>query len=295
MGKFVGSLLGTGDITSAANRAAEDTQAAALRGANIAAFRPVGVTSRFGTSQFGMENVEGVPRVTSAGYTVAPDIAAIRDRLLGFAGAQGIGQVEQIAPATAGLFGLGAGYLASTPEQARQQYINEQLALLEPIRAREEQRLASTAFGRGRAGLNIGDIGQPDLAAYAAANRAQDLQLAAQAEQAAQQRIGFGADLFGLGLGLQTQALGPLQSYVGTAQTLEELGQQPLQLGLAIGGAAQPGATAGAQLLSSGLQQAAQTRFAGQQAATAANAQFLSGLISAGTTAYGGSQGWFKK
>jgi hypothetical protein len=145
--------------------------------------------------------------------------------------------------------------------------------------------------------LNVGDIGQPELAALATARRAQDLQLAQQAEQAAQQQIGFGAGLFGTGAqqlaqqyGIPTQALGPLQSLLGTTQSIEELGQQPFQLGLAVGGAAQPGATAGAQLLSSGLTNAAQTQFAGQQAASNQMSSLLSGLIGAGANIYGMSR-----
>jgi hypothetical protein len=175
--------------------------------------------------------------------------------------------------------------------------MSQQYALLDPIRQREEQRLGAGVFGRGRAGLNVGDIGQPELFALSAARRQQDLELAQQADQAAQQQIGFGTGLFGTGaqlLGNQyaipTQALGPLQSLLGTTQSIEELGQQPFQLGLAVGGAAQPGATAGAQLLSSGLTNAAQTQFAGQQAASNQLSSLLSGLIGAGANIYGMSR-----
>jgi hypothetical protein len=215
-------------------------------------------------------------------------------------GALGTAQQAQMAAqplgqAAQGLFGLGAGYLAESPEAARQQFMQQQYAMLDPIRAREEQRLASSVFGRGRAGLNIGDMGQPELFALASARRSQDLELAAQAEQAAQQRAQFGAGLFGTGAnllgqqyGIPTQALGPLQSLFGTIGTLEELGQQPFQLGLAVGGAAQPGATAAGQLLSSGLSQAAQTRFAGQMAAQQQLIDLISGGAQAAAAYYGG-------
>jgi hypothetical protein len=142
--------------------------------------------------------------------------------------------------------------------------------MLDPIRAREEQRLGSSVFGRGRAGLNVGDMGQPELFALASARRGQDLQLAAQAEQAAQQRAGFGAGLFGTGAGLlgtqyglQTQALGPFQSQFGLAQLLEQAAQQPLDIGAQLGGrSATAGANVGQTLLSGGLG-AAQTQLQG--------------------------------
>jgi hypothetical protein len=200
------------------------------------------------------------------------------------------------------LFSLGEQYLGESPEAVRQRFMSQQQALLDPIRQREEQRLASSVFGRGRAGLNVGDIGQPELYGLAAARREQDLALAAAADQAAQQQIQFGSGLFGMGadmLGAQyaipTQALAPLQTYLGTAGTIEELGQQPFQLGMQVGGAGAQAGSAAGNLLGSGLSQAAQTRFQGQQAAAGANAQFLSGLMQAGTMLYGGSQGWFKR
>ena len=309
MGGVVGKItdaVGLTDIKGtrdAANASAAAQREAAMLGAQASAFRPVGITSRFGSSQFGIEDIGGIPRVTSAGYTVSPELRALQDRLFGLtSGAATTAEQAQMAAeplggAVRGLFDLGSQYLAESPEAARQRYISQQTALLDPIRQREEQRLASSVFGRGRAGLNVGDIGQPELAALATARRAQDLQLAQQAEQAAQQQIGFGAGLFGTGAqqlaqqyGIPTQALGPLQSLLGTTQSIEELGQQPFQLGLAVGGAAQPGATAGAQLLSSGLTNAAQTQFAGQQAASNQMSSLLSGLIGAGANIYGMSR-----
>lgn len=310
MGSVVGSItdaIGLTDIEGTRERgeqAAAAQREAARLGAQASAFRPVGITSRFGSSQFGMEDIGGVPRVTSASYTVSPELRAIQDRLMGLTGGaltsaeQAQMLAQPLGASSAGLFNLGQQYLAESPEAVRQRFINQQTALLDPIRQREEQRLASSVFGRGRAGLNIGDIGQPELFSLAAARRAQDLQLAQQAEQAAQQQIGFGAGLFGTGAqqlaqmyGIPTQALGPLQSYLGTSQTIEELGQQPLQLGLAVGGAGQPGATAGAQLLSSGLSQAASTQQAAAQAASNQLTGFMNQMLGAAIGAYGGGFG----
>jgi hypothetical protein len=187
----------------------------------------------------------------------------------------GLGQAEAAQAAAAplgaaaqGLFGLGGQYLAESPQAARERFIAQQQALLEPGRMREEARLGASVFGRGRAGLNIGDIGQPELFSLAAARRQQDLQLAAQAEQAAQQQLGFGAGLFGTGanlLGTQyqlpTQALSPFMTSFGAQQAVEQAALQPLELGVNLGG--RNVNTAGASALLTGGLGAAQTRLQG--------------------------------
>jgi hypothetical protein len=311
MGKVIGGItdaFGLTDIKGTQERgeqAAAAQRAAAQQGATASSFRPVGMTTRFGTSNFGITDVGGIPRVTSAEYQVSPELRALQDQLFGLTGgamttAQGAQQAAApLGAAAQGLFGLGGQYLATSPEQARQQYMQEQYAMLDPIRAREEQRLGSSVFGRGRAGLNVGDMGQPELFALASARRGQDLQLAAQAEQAAQDRTRFGAGLFGTGAqllgsqyGIPTQSLGALQSYLGSIGAIEELGQEPFRLGLGVGGASQPGATAGANLLSSGLSNAALTQ---QRAGDAASAQLtgmMQKLAGAAMGGFGGAGGF---
>jgi hypothetical protein len=286
------SLIGSSMAGKSAEKAARTSANAQLEASRIAAeeqrFRPVGITSRFGSSQFGF-GPEG--RLESAGYTPSAEIRALQDRLSSLYGTS-LGQAEAaqaagvpLGAAGQGLFGLGQQYLAQSPEQARQQYIAEQQALLDPIRQQEEQRLASSVFGRGRAGLNIGAQGQPELAALANARRTQDLQLAAQAEQAAQQRIGFGAGLFGTGAGLlgtqyglQTQALAPFQQQFGTQQLLEQAALQPLDIGAQLGGrTATAGANVGQSLLTGGLG-AAQTQLQGSLVGPSLMAQNISGF-----------------
>jgi hypothetical protein len=270
-------LIGSSIAGSSAKKAAQTSADAQLQAAQIAAeeqrFRPVGTTTRFGTSTFGLDD-DG--RLSSAGYTASPEIQALQDRLSALYG-QGLGYAERAGAAAAplggaaqGLFNLGGQYLGQSPDAIRNQYIQEQMALLDPMRQREEERLGASVFGRGRAGLNIGDMGQPELFALASARRTQDLQLAAQAEQAAQQRIGFGAGLFGTGAGLlgteyglQTQALSPFQTQFGTQQLLEQAAQQPLDIGAQLGGrTATAGANVGQSLLQGGLS-AAQTQLQG--------------------------------
>jgi hypothetical protein len=273
---LLGSKMAGDSARDAAETSAEAQLAAARMSAQASAFRPVGMTTRFGTSNFGMgtDPNTGLPILESAGYTASPEIQALQDRLSALYGSS-LGQAEQaqalgapLGQAAQGLFGLGSQYLATSPEEARQQFMQEQYAMLDPIRQREEQRLGASVFGRGRAGLSVGDIGQPDLFTLASARRGQDLQLAAAAEQAAQQRAGFGAGLFGTGAGLmgtqyglQTQALGPFQTQFGVQQGLEQAALQPLEIGANLGGRAVN--TAGAQALLQGGLGAAQTQLQG--------------------------------
>jgi hypothetical protein len=133
----------------------------------------------------------------------------------------------------------------------------------------------------------------PELQAYYNAIAQQDLNLATQAEQAAQQRQAFGAGLFGTGaqlLGTQAStmagAYNPLQTLLGTSGQVETLSQMPYQLGVQLGQAQQPGQTAGAQIYQGGMNAAAQTQYGATQAANAANAGFWSGLMSGGAQAY---------
>jgi hypothetical protein len=269
-----GSYLSGKSAEKAANTSAAAQREAARIAAEEQRFRPVGITTRFGTSQFGFGPED---RLESAGYTASPEIQALQERLARLYGTS-LGQAEMAPEISQGLFGLGQQYLAQTPQQARNQYLKEQYAMLDPIRQQEEQRLASSVFGRGRAGLNIGAQGQPELAALANARRTQDLQLATQAEQAAQQRIGFGAGLFGTGIGLQTQSLAPFQQQFGTAQLLEQAAQQPLDIGAQLGGrAATAGANVGQSLLTGGLG-AAQTQLQGSLVGPSLMAQNISGF-----------------
>lgn len=288
---LLGSALAGRSAERAASSAANAQKKAAQLAAQASAFRPVGMTTRFGTSAFDIttDPKTGLPTLAGASYTASPEIAALQDRLAALYG-DSLGQAEQaralgapLGEAGQRLFGLGAQYLATSPAEARQQYMSEQMALLDPVRAREEQRLASSVFGRGRAALNIGDIGQPELQALASARRTQDLQLAAEAEQAAQRRIGFGSSLFGEGAqkfgtqyALQSQALDPFRSQFAVQQLLEQTALQPLELGANLGGRAVN--TQGAQALLSGNLAAAQTRLQGSLVGPTLFAQNLSGF-----------------
>lgn len=254
---LLGGLLGGNSAQNAARQQAAAQQEAARLAAEEARFRPVGVTTRFGTSQF-TTGPDG--RVSGAGYTLSPEMQAMQDRFLGLAG-QGLTQAEgaqqQFAPlqqAGQGLFGLGQQYLAQSPQQAAQQYMASQQELLAPSRERQMSQLQNTLFQQGRGGLSVGATGArpsgaaglgattPEMEAYYNAMAQQDAALAAQADQAGQQRALFGAGLLGTGGNLITQgyqgqvgALSPYQAYLSGATGLETLGQQPLDIGINIG------------------------------------------------------------
>lgn len=313
MGGVVNAILspitGASGVRKAGEQAAAQQRQAGIDAANIAAFRPVGMTTRFGTSQFTREidPATGTPYISSAGYTAAPELDLLQNQLFGrFAptlaqAEQMAGQYAPLTPAAQRLFGLGEQYLATSPEQAAQDYIASQQALLAPSRAAQLAGVRSNLFARGRGGLGVqtgtgGAPASPELQALFNAQAQQDLQLAAQAQQAGQQRAMFGAGLFGTGAGLlgtQVQgaagAYAPLQTQLGLSGQVEQMAMQPYQLGLQLGQAQQPGQSAGAQTVYGGAVQAAQTQFGANLAAQQMNNQFLSSLIGAGMGAFGGA------
>lgn len=290
--------------------AANQMRQASREGAAAAAFRPVGMTTRFGTSQFtrAVDPATGIPYISSAGYTAAPEFAGLQDRLfasflpsLQYAETAGE-QLQPLAPASQRLFGLGEQYLATSPQEAAQQFIASRQALLQPMREQQLSQVRGRLFGTGRGGLGV-QTGtgtaptSPELQALFNAQAMQDLQLAAEADQAAQQRIAFGTGLFGTGanlLGTQfgtlSQAYQPLLGALGVSGQVEQMAMQPYQLGLQLGQAAQPGASQAAQIFTGGQIQGAQTQYGATAAANAANAGFWSGLLSGGANVYAQSR-----
>jgi len=313
MGKIVSAVLdpftGASGVRQAGEQAAAQQRQAGIDAANISAFRPVGMTTRFGTSQFTREidPRTGVPYISSAGYTAAPELAGLQEQLFGRF-APTLSQAEQmqaqyapLTPAAQRLFGLGEQYLATSPEQAAQDYITSQQALIAPSRAAQLSGVRNRLFATGRGGLGVqtgtgGAPASPELQALYNAQAQQDLQLAAQAQQAGQQRAMFGAGLFGTGAGLLgTQVQGaagaytPLQTQLGLSGQVEQMAQMPYQLGLQLGSAQVPGQQAGSQQYYGGQVAGAQTQFGANLQAQQMNNQFLSSLIGAGMGAFGGA------
>jgi hypothetical protein len=147
---------------------------------------------------------------------------------------------------------MGRQYMATSPQEQAQQYIAQQQALLQPSRDRQMAALGTQNYNQGTTGLSVAQGGtmaaaNPYASALANAQALQDLQLAAQATQAGQQQYTFGQ-------GLLSSAYSPLQSQLGTAATLEQLGQSPLDIGAQLGGrSATYGANVGNTLLQGGL------------------------------------------
>jgi hypothetical protein len=279
---LLGGVLGGRSAERAARTQADAQERAAQLAAEEARFRPVGITTRFGQSAFQTDE-DG--RVSGASYTLDPALRAFQDRFMGLAGG-GLSQAEmaqqQFAPlgqAGQGLFGLGQQYLAQSPQEAAQQFMAQQQELLAPSREREMAQLQNRLFNTGRGGLSVGATGarpsgaaglgaaSPELEAYYNAIAQQDAQLAAQATQGGMDQARFGAGLFATGGNLltqglqgQTTALGPYEAYLQQMQALEGLGQQPLDIGSALGG--RIASPTGANALLQGGTSAAQSRFA---------------------------------
>jgi len=241
IGGMIGGALEGGAQTAGGMQQSAAAQEAARQAARAAQFRPVGITNTFGTSNFGYDP-QG--NLTSAGYTLDPRLAGAQTNLLG-----GIGQNLQDQ---ANIQAMGRQYMAQSPQEQAQQYIANQQALLQPARDRQMAALGTQNFNQGTTGLSVAQGGtlaaaNPYASALANAQALQDLQLAAQATQAGQQQYTFGQ-------GLLSSAYSPLQSQLGTAATLEQLGQSPLDIGAQLGGrSATAGANVGNTLLQGGL------------------------------------------
>lgn len=232
---LAGSLFGGSSAKKAAQAQAQAQIKAAEIAAEAAKFRPVGITSRFGSSQF-TTSPEGY--VTGAGYEVSPDIAAMRDQLLSQAGGQGMGFGVQGLQQGQGLFNLGQQFLPTSTQYqadpqamayaerlrglseqvlpqsydtqaAAQQYMQQQQALLQPGRERAQAGLTQNLFNTGRGGLAVAQGGMlgaanPEQQALLNAQSMQDLQLASQAQQQARGNL---AEDIRLGTGLGGTAL----------------------------------------------------------------------------------------
>jgi|LauGreDrversion4_2_1035121.scaffolds.fasta_scaffold458736_2 hypothetical protein len=294
---LLGGIIGG----NSAKKAAQTQANAQLEGARIAAdaqrFRPVGVTTRFGSSNF---QTDAQGNLIGAGYNVSPEVAMMRDRLLSQAGGQGFQTAEQAQAAQEQLFNLGQQYLAQSPQEAAQQWMQSQQALLAPSRERAAAGLTQNLFNTGRGGVAVAQGGgmgasNPELQALLNAQAAQDAQLAADAQAQGRAQTTFGAGLFGTGLELGSTAYNPLKTQFGLAQSLESSGQGALDLGAQLGGrAAQAGANVGSTLMTGSTNAAnsmaaanSYSPFAAALQGAGSNPQFVSGarnLFGAGGT-----------
>ena len=295
-----GNLLQMQQSREAAQQAQARIDAETAAAKQAAQFRPIGMTTRFGTSQFQVDPVTG--QLISAGYTASPGVLEAQNRLVAL-GNQGLAQAEaaqaQFAPLQTGaqrLFGLGNQYLAQTPEAVAQNYLNQQMSLLQPGRELELANLQNRLQQQGRGGLAVaqgGTLGDttPELQALFNARAQQEAQLAANAQQYGQQNVLFGAGLLGQGsqamgqyYGGQQAAYAPYTTALGQFTNLEQLAQQPLQMGATLG---QQSAQAGANVGRLGL------TGAGQSVALATGADATRNLTAQGLIAAGNPNAMF--
>jgi len=262
-----------------ASDAAKTYADAQIRAAQIAAdaakFKPVGVTTGFGSSKFGFD-ANG--NLTSAGYTLTPEMQAQRDALIAQSGGL-LSQAGGAQAATAGMgtaaqraMALGNQYLGADPQAIAQKYMADQQALLASGNASALTDIRDRLNATGRTGFSIGGgvggetASNPELQAYYNALIKQNLGLAANATQAGMDYTKFGAGLVGTGGDLlsgmyktQTSAYDPYNTALKGAQTVEGLGQNALTLGMDLGKTATTASTNAGGLLASGMNNAAGT------------------------------------
>ena len=262
-----GGLLGAGAnyflsdaarraIQSASQQSTQQQLEATRRAEQFATFKPVGVTTAFGQSNFGFDPTTG--QLTSAGYTATPQVATQRERL----------------------FGLGAEALPTTADTAalQQQYLEQQRGLLAPSREQQLAQLRNRQYQRGTGGLATGGTvagyapgagglmqTNPEMAAYYNALAREDATLGANAPIYAQdllnKRIATGTNLF-------TQA-----------GALETMAQQPLTLGAGLGAQAATAGRSAGLLGLEGTQGATRTQLAGTAYGAAGQLGQMQGLL----------------
>jgi len=196
-------------------------------------FKPIGVTTRFGSSGF---QFDPSGRLTGANYTLSPEAKAYQDQLAGMTGT-GLLQGQQLQS-------LAGQYLGESPEAVRQRYVQQQTALLAPEQEQQLAGIRNRLFQTGRGGLATGatEAGglmatNPEMAAYYNAVAKQQAQIAANADLASQNQVKFGQ-------GLAAGAYEPFKAGFGALGTVEQAGQQALGLGSELGGQASSAARA---------------------------------------------------
>jgi hypothetical protein len=263
MGEIVSSIIGGNASKRAAQTQADAQVKAAQVAADAARFKPVGMTTAFGSSNFGFDPTTG--DLNSAGYSLTPQMQAQRDAFLGQAAGSGMGIAAQAGQAGQGLFNLGQGYLAQSPEAAAQQYLQAQQAALAPGQERQLAGIRNNQFQRGTSGLSVGateaggmGASNPELQAYYNSIAQTNLGLQAQAQQEGRAQTQFGQGLLGGGIDLTNQGYNPYKTQFGLAQDIEAAGQGAFNMSSALGGRQ---AAAGSQV--------GQTLFAGGNNAAA--------------------------
>ena len=270
-----GGLLAGNSAVDAAQTSSDAQIRAAQIAAESAKFRPVGITTNFGSSNF-TKDAQG--NVTGAGYTLSPEMLAQQAKLMGvseqalqqYLGAQGA--TAPMGEAASRMMTLGNSYLATTPQEQAAKYMADQQALLATGRERDVNNMLTGEYNRGTYGLSVGgtstgmNAANPRLEAMFNAQRQQDLGLAAQATQGGMDYAKFGGAMTGLGgsmlrdmYGTQTAAYDPYKTALGGATSAEALGQDSLKLGMDMGSTVTAANAASGRILGQGMTNAATT------------------------------------
>ena len=238
-----GGLISGSKGADAAKGQAEALRAAALRSSQMAQFRPIGLTTGFGSSRF---KVNELGQVEEAGYELTPELQNLRNRFVGGATGYDPTRVQNLAEPIYGgassLFNLGGSYLGANPQEVAAKYISDRQGLLQPSRAAEFGRINARNFATGRGGLGVqtatgGAPTNPALQAYYNSIFQQDKALAAEADTEAMNRIRFGGELYGAGgklaAGIPSLFSGsflPIETQLGLARTVEGMGERPFAM-----------------------------------------------------------------
>ena len=272
-------LAGSYLNANAANGAASTQAQAQIRAAQIAAdaakFRPVGVTTNFGSSQF---NYDTNGNLVQAGYNLSPQLQAQQNQIMGASGGL-LNQYTGVQAATAGMgtaaeraMTLGNQYLATDPQAQAAKYLADQQGLLAPGRAQDFAALQAQNAAQGRSGFAMGGgvngqmAANPEMQAYWNARMQQDAQLAANATQGGMDyakfgigTVGSGGDMLSSMYGVQNSAAQPYNTALNTANTIEGMGQQAMNLGTSIGAKSSTAAAQAGMLTANGMTNAAAT------------------------------------
>jgi hypothetical protein len=228
------------------------------------------MTTRFGTSEFtrSIDPATGMPYVSSAGYTAAPELAALQNQLFGsFGGGYGYAQQQgqqlgALAPAAQQLFGLGGQILPTSYQTAPSaqaqalaaQYQNVANALM-PMSATPQVPAETTAYAQQLQNLGQGYLAQSPEQARAEYIRTQQAALAPGQEQ---QLAGIRNQLFQTGRGGLatggTMAGNMQQTNPELAAYYNSLAQQNLNIGAGAEQAAQQRQVFGTGLVGQGIQ-----------------------------------------
>lgn len=270
------AILGQQASSRAASKQAAAQEAAGRMGADASVLRPVGIKTGLGGTTFGYETLpSGVERLSSAEFQLDPRLRALQEMQYGIPAdvlSKGYDVVgTQFAPTqeyAQQLRNLATGILPSADVNARAADIySQQMAMMDPQRQREEQRLAAGVFGRGRAGLSVGSMGQPELFALGQSRAEQDRAAAIQAQQQARgerlQDIQLSSGLFGAAgqtamtpFQQLTQVYQPYNTALAGITGIEDIGKGLFDISTGLGG----GSSAAGSALSSGFANAANIR-----------------------------------